>query len=334
MKKYSPLKIVIIILVLAFGLNIHRAGAWGFYGHKMLTRMAVFTLPPEMITFFKKHIEYLVNHATDPDKRSHGVKGEAEKHYIDIDHWGDSCFRVVPERWKDAVAKLTEDTLNKYGINPWWVEKMTWKLTQAFKDEDLNLILYYAANISHYIEDATVPLHTSQFYDGKTPEQKGVHALWESRVPELFAEKYNFFVGRAHYVKNFQDEAWQNIKLSHAQMDTVLNAFDYMRLNFPQDKMFVMENKGNVIKEQYSPEYCKEFTRRMNDMEERNMRRAILAVGSIWYSCWVNAGQPDLSRLDNKEIAKKQKEDQDETDRMWRTGKPVGRPNPGEDNDQ
>ena len=35
----------------------------------------------------------------------------------------------------------------------------------------------------------------------------------------------------------------------------------------------------------------------MNGMVERRLRTAILAVGSIWYTCWVDAGQPDLSKL-------------------------------------
>jgi hypothetical protein len=35
-------------------------------------------------------------------------------------------------------------------------------------------------------------------------------------------------------------------------------------------------------------------------MVERRMRDAILAFGSIWYTAWVDAGQPDLSSLQNK----------------------------------
>jgi hypothetical protein len=32
---------------------------WGFYGHKRINRIAVFTLPPEMLGFYKEHIEFL-----------------------------------------------------------------------------------------------------------------------------------------------------------------------------------------------------------------------------------------------------------------------------------
>ena len=61
--------------------------SWGFYGHKKINRMAVFTLPPEMIGFYKKNIEYITEHAVDPDKRRYSTEGEAARHYIDIDHY-------------------------------------------------------------------------------------------------------------------------------------------------------------------------------------------------------------------------------------------------------
>jgi len=62
------------------------AHAWGFFGHKRINRMAVFTLPPELVGFYKYHIEYITEHAVDPDKRRYAVEGEAPRHYIDIDH--------------------------------------------------------------------------------------------------------------------------------------------------------------------------------------------------------------------------------------------------------
>ena len=50
---------------------------WGFFGHRRINRMAVFTLPPEMIVFFKRKIEYITEHAVDPDKRRYASRFEA-----------------------------------------------------------------------------------------------------------------------------------------------------------------------------------------------------------------------------------------------------------------
>jgi hypothetical protein len=63
------------------------SAAWGFYGHKRINRVAVFTLPPEMFGFYKEHIEFLTEHSVDPDKRRYAVEGEAQRHYIDLDHF-------------------------------------------------------------------------------------------------------------------------------------------------------------------------------------------------------------------------------------------------------
>ncbi len=327
MKRGSSLRIVLILLLLAY---IPQAGAWGFYAHRTINRYAVFTLPSEMVGFFKNHIEYLSEHATDPDKRSHGVEGEAEKHYIDIDRFGDQAFDVVPRWWKDAVSKYTEDTLREHGILPWWIEKMSWKLTEAFRQKDKNLILYYAANYGHYIADATVPLHTSRFYDGKIPAQKGIHAFWETRIPELFASSWDYLVGRAEYIDKILDHTWKMVEQTHGQVDTVFIIEEYLRLNLSEDKKYVLDNQGSMMKKQFSQEYAEAFHQRSAQMAERNLRRAVKEVGNYWYTCWVNAGQPDLNQLDDRELSKEMKQEAEETDRMWRTGKSVGRPNPEE----
>lgn len=319
----------LLLPVLFLMLPFH-AGAWGFYAHKKINTMAVFTLPPDMVGFFKKNIEYLGEHATDPDKRSHGLAGEAEKHYIDIDYYGERPYEEVPRGWKDAVQKYSEDSLRSQGINPWWIEKMSWKLTQAFREHDKNLVLYIAANFGHYIADACVPLHTSMYYDGKVPQQKGIHAFWETRIPELYADQYDFLTGRAGYVENALDKAWEMIETTHAQVDTVFMADDYLRLHFPEDKMFVPDNKGTVLKKQFSASYCEAFNQYTSGMVARDMVRSVLAVGSFWFTCWVNAGQPDLNTLEDRELAREIRQEQQATEKMWRTGKPAGRANPTE----
>ncbi|MCK9612119.1 MAG: zinc dependent phospholipase C family protein [Bacteroidales bacterium] len=324
-KRYALL--IISLLFVSFFIK-KEAYSFGFYAHKKINRMAVFCLPPDMINFFKKHIEYLSEHAIDPDKRSRAVPGEDIKHYIDIDHYGENPFDSVPHYWKDAVKKYTEDTLKEYGINPWWINNMLFSLTQAFKDEDLDRILYLASNFGHYIADACTPLHTSQWYDGKSFEQKGIHAFWETRIPELFADTYNYLVGKATYVEKPTEFAWLLVKESHYAVDTIFSMDNHLRSHFPEDKKYVFEEKGNTMSRQFSREYTLEFVKLTHNMVERRMQRAVFAVASLWYTAWVNAGQPDLSRLENKEISKKHKKELKANEKLWKTGKPVGRPNP------
>jgi hypothetical protein len=66
---------------------------------------------------------------------------------------------------------------------------------------------------------------------------------------------------------------------------------------FPADKKYTRQKRGTRKVTDYSPEYCAAYNKLMHGMVERRMRTAILAVGSYWYSAWVDAGQPDLNRL-------------------------------------
>ena len=55
----------------------------------------------------------------------------------------------MPRRWKDAIDKFSEDTIIAYGISPWNIQSMLYKLTNAFKEKDLIRILKYSAEIGH-----------------------------------------------------------------------------------------------------------------------------------------------------------------------------------------
>jgi hypothetical protein len=253
-----------------------------------------------MLGLYKENIEFITEHAVDPDKRRYAVEGEAQRHYIDIDHYhNDSLtpFQYVPRRWDDAVKKFTEDTLQAYGIVPWHICLMKIRLQKAFEAKNLDLILQYSAEIGHYVGDAHVPLHTTENYNGQLTGQRGIHGLWESRIVEINSEEYDYFVGKSKYIKNINDFAWNAVEVSNNAVDSVLSMEKQLTLEFPSDQKYTYEQRGNIVIQTYSKEFCDEYQKRMNGMVERRMRDAIIAVGSIWYTAWVDAGQPDLSNL-------------------------------------
>lgn len=300
---------------------------FGFFAHRKINRMAVFALPPEMISFYKKHIEYITEHAIDPDKRARVIAGEDVKHYIDLENYGNFPFDSLPINWNDAVKKYSEDTLKKYGVNPWWINKLIYSLQMAFKDEDIDGILYLSANVGHYIADACTPLHTTKWYDGKTFKQKGLHSFWETCIPELEADKYNYFVGNADYIEKPQLYVWQMLQQSHEAVDTIFNIENYLCFNFPEDKKYAYAEKGTIVKKQFSKEYAAKFNELSNNMVERRMRFAVKAIASAWFTAWVNAGQPDLSKYNDRNISNAHKKEINDIEKMWRTGKPVSREN-------
>lgn len=290
---------IFLVLVYFFS-NFQNIYSWGFFGHKRINRMAVFTLPPEMVGFYKYHIEYITEHAVDPDKRRYAVEGEAPRHYIDIDHYeylGEDPFKSVPRIWRFAVEKFSEDTLQAYGIVPWYLDVMVNKLTYAFKNKNVDLILKYSADLGHYVGDAHVPLHTTKNYNGQLTNQRGIHGLWESRLPELFAENYDYFVGKASYEKDVINYAWDVVYASHQCVDSVLLIEKQLTEEMPEDAKYVYETRGTATMRNYSKDFSREYHLRLNTMVERRLKASILGVGSMWYTAWVNAGQPDLSEL-------------------------------------
>ena len=79
-------------------------------------------------------------------------------------------------------------------------------------------------------------------------------------------------------------------------------------MEWPTDRKYTMENRGQVLMKVYSEEYAAEYHNRLDGMVERRMRRAIHSIGSMWYTCWVDAGQPDLSNLYERELSDEEKE--------------------------
>ena len=296
-----------ILMVCFMAQPLTAEAPWGFFAHRRINELAVFTLPGDLFGFYKRHIDFIKEHAVDPDKRRYGVKGEAERHYIDIDHFCKDIprcnpFNLMPRKWYDAVAKYSEDTLRAYGIVPWHIPMMQDRLKRAFEEKNVERILRYSAEIGHYIADSHVPLHTTENYNGQLTNQKGIHGFWESRIPELFSENWDFFVGEARYVENPLETAWGFVEVSHGGVDSVLSFEAELNETFDRDKKYSYEERGRVITNVYSEEYSRAYDQMLNGQIERRMRDAILAVGSIWFTAWVDAGQPSLIELSESEL--------------------------------
>ncbi len=318
------LRCVFVILFLA--LQKH-AFCWGFYAHGKINYFAVFLLPPEMMVLYKSNISFLVEHATDPDKRRYAVPEEGPRHYLDIDHYGTYPFPNLPRKWKDAVEKFSADSLNAHGIVPWHIQTMLYRLTDAFKKKDFPSIMKNSAEIGHYIADAHVPLHASSNHNGQLTNQKGIHGFWESRVPELLAEReFDFFIGKADYINNPGDFIWNRILESAKASDSVLSIERTLTNDFTEDTKYAFEERNGIVVKQYSSAFTISFNNRLNGMVERRMRQAIYAVASFWYTAWVNAGQPDLKELAHKKFAETETKDFELLNQTWKSGsKIIGR---------
>ncbi|HMO31490.1 MAG TPA: zinc dependent phospholipase C family protein [Lacibacter sp.] len=299
---------------------------WGFYGHRKINYLAVFLLPPEMLSFFKENIEFLSEHAVDPDKRRYAIPEEGPRHYIDIDYYGKYPFPELPRNYDSAVAKFSADTVNKYGIVPWWVQTMLARLTSAFRDKNQARILKLSAEIGHYISDAHVPLHATHNHNGQYTGQNGIHGFWESRVPELLADRqFDFWIGKAAYIKNPGEYIWARVLESATAADTVLLFERELTRAFPSDLKYSYENRNGTTIRQYSTAFTVAYNDKLTGMVERRMRQSVHATASFWYTAWVNAGQPDLKNLSNKSFSADELKEFEQLDEQWKKGKVYGK---------
>jgi hypothetical protein len=297
--------------------------SWGFFAHYRINHLAVFTLPKAMAGFYEANISFITEHAISADKKRYVDSTEAPRHYLNADHYGKNPFARIPRRWPDAVVKYSEDTLAKNGTVPWTIQYQYYKLVEAFKAHDTTGILTTSANLGHYVADAHVPLHMTENYDGKITGQPGMHALWESRLPELFADGFRYNVGKAHYIQNPLAEAFKISRNSFSEVDSVLRLERQLSKTFPPDKKYVTEKRGKKQVQEFSPEYCLAYQKLMHGMVERRMRAAILSVGSFWYSAWVDAGQPDLNKLIDKPLVGEELKKIRKEEALFKVGKVV-----------
>lgn len=285
-----------------FVFNYEFTYSWGFHAHRIINEKAVYCLPEEMFGFYKANIDYLYTHSVDPDKRRYAVKEEAPRHYLDIDHFfvnasslkRNELFKVLPMNYDSAISKYSQDTLSEHGILPWYLNEMLGRLTGAFLTLDMKQVLKISAEIGHYCGDAHVPLHTTENYNGQLTGQKGIHGLWESRIPERFSEKYNYLTGKAEYLNNVQESIWDVIIASHQSVNFVLKTEKDLRNSFPEDKIYRPSTTGKGVTPQYTSAYVDAYAESNNKLVEKRMQEAIHFTASLWYTAWVNAGQPQL----------------------------------------
>ena len=398
-----------ILFLLSF-LFLSSTVDWGFFGHRRINKLACFTLPQDLFGFYKSNIDYISDHAVDPDKRRYASKFEAIRHYIDLDIWGEAPFNNIPRDWVNMMMHYTTikkinskgdtltwldrdllpydlrkpnksftfqdkeidyrsyrsfiydnvlktyydddrdiskkemevffgkfdievkgtrfiavDEFTEHGIVPFHLAFMQKKLEKAFLAKDIPSILRLSAEMGHYIGDAHVPLHTTENYNGQLTDQLGIHGFWESRIPELFADnEYDYFVGKANYIEDKEEFFWDVVLDSHSLVDSVLLIEKNLSETFQQDHQICYDDRGNQLTRTQCKEYAKAYSLRMNGMVEERMRDAILAIGSAWYTAWVDAGQPELSNLGVEEEVLTTEEDT-EVNNAFKSNKIKGR---------
>ena len=308
-KKIFPIVLFFSCLVIVVSLC-----SWGFYVHETATQIAVYQLPKPLRKFFFSNIDSLTANAIRPDKRRNIDRTEAPKHFIDLENYGNGAVNIMPHDLATAVQQYSWDTLKRYGYVPYQVVIEYDSLANAFKQKKSDSIIFFADDLAHYIEDANVPLHTSNNYDGQLTGQKGLHALWESTIPELELSNYQLYQKhKATYVSNKPDAIWAAVKRAHALLPEMFEKEKEVAANFPDSSKYVSKMYYGRMTKVYSDAFAKQYAAALTSTINDQLIQSANMVTDFWYSAWVDAGKPDLKHLyhntrsERKELRKEQK---------------------------
>ncbi|MDB5234543.1 MAG: hypothetical protein JWR44_1536 [Hymenobacter sp.] len=292
--KKTLLPLLLAALMLAHG----TAGAWGFFGHRTITQVAVYELPASMQAFYYRHMAEVVRLSTSPDERRNDDPTEAPKHFIDMDHYSETDpFGKMPRQYDKAVEKFSADTLKKYGTVPWVVMETKDLLTEAFRQRDTTAIIKYSAELSHYVGDAFVPLHTTINYDGQLTDQKGLHSLWESQLPERFINDYKLDGEPAKYVKDPLAAIWTTLAASYGFLGETFDRATKIEKTMKPEVRFTFSHKYGKTSRRYSDAFADAYEKSVGGMVDYRLKGAPTLVSSLWLTAWQDAGKPDLNAL-------------------------------------
>ena len=135
-------------------------------------------------------------------------------------------------------------------------------------------------------------------YNGQLTGQYGIHGFWESRLPELFTNDYDLLVGKASYIESPAEAIWAAVTQAHMAVDSVLGFEKELTEQLRPDKKYSFEERGASFVQVYSLGFSRQYHVRLDGMVKRQMKSSISMVANFWYTSWVDAGQPDLSNLE------------------------------------
>ena len=282
----TKLKILLLISIssLAFGHS-----KWGFFGHRKINLLAIYTLPTPLHSFYRRHQGELQELAVLPDARRYIVDEEAARHYIDLDKY--DLNKISFTTWEQMLRKIPEDSLRTHGIVPWYIPIVYQRLVNAFLKKDSTQIIKLSAELGHYVADAHVPLHTSSNYDGQKTGQTGLHSFWESRIPEILDKQLDQFIGPSIYILNVQEASWSWVLASHKQLNHLFKTATQVSASLKESDKYSFEQKGNTLVKTPSLKYSLFYHRALNHQIEARFSDSVKHVEDLWYSAWLSAGQ-------------------------------------------
>lgn len=206
-----------VVAVAAIVVHPERLDAWGAFGHRMIGRVATNALPREMPAFFTRESARLAFLSPEPDQWRDGAENAVDSaltgatgpdHFLDLEMIPAAkqrAFLSLNHRFEyaDSLRAIKLDA-EDVGVLPYRIVEMMQLLRTDFrhwraaKDSTTRewieqRIINDAGMLSHYVADASQPLHTTMNYAGWTganPNGYSTDKRIHSRFESLFVQSH------------------------------------------------------------------------------------------------------------------------------------------------
>jgi hypothetical protein len=252
--------------------------AWGDKGHRVVSSLALRSLPPGPRAWYAGREGDVAEHASDPDHWKQDRK-EGPRHFLDMEPYGDPDH--LPRTLEEAQARIGGDYYRK-GVLPWIIQDRWRDLVDAFKEGDPARVALVSAILGHYIGDAHVPLHTTTNHDGQLTGQRGVHSRWESDLVGRNVTAEDLSVQPAQPDADFLDRPWDWLGAAHALVPQLLED------DREADRSTPVGSRGK----RRTQAYWLIFWARQGPSVEQQLQLAGQHLGDAILNAWLAAGSP------------------------------------------
>jgi len=188
------------------------------------------------------------------------------------------------------VGRLGKETVEKNGTILWAGQRTFEKLVEAFHLQNLEQILLYSADLSHYVGDLHQPFHTTENFDGQLTGQLGIHSRFESDLVNLHLEQVSFSKAAPTDLGPVTGQLHEVAVESYQWVDEILLADRRVvsELEIDRKQYLGKANKGK----KYPDQYFKRMFDEVGGVLGNRLNQAAYRVASLWWMAWEKAGHP------------------------------------------
>jgi hypothetical protein len=256
--------------------------AWGDKGHRLVSVLALRSLPTGPRAWFAGREGDVADHASDPDHWKQDRK-EGPRHFLDMEPYGDPDH--LPRTLEEAQARIGGDYYRK-GVLPWIIQDRWRDLVAAFQEGDPAKVALVTAILGHYVADAHVPLHSTENHDGQFTGQRGVHSRWESDLVGRNLTAEDLTVPPARLDAAFLDRPWEWMRAAHALVPQLLED------DREADRSTPLGPRGK----QRTQAYWMIFWAKQGPSVKQQLQLAGEHLGDAILAAWIAAGRPAAPR--------------------------------------